>query len=45
MSYSDKEKRKAIIDELLTNKIIRPSFSPYCSPIVLVKKKKGNLRL
>jgi len=45
MSYSDKEKLKVIIDELLINKIIRPSFSPYCSPLVLVKKKTGNLRL
>jgi len=45
MSYSDKEKLKVIIDELLTNKIIRPSFSPYCSPILLDKKKNGNLRL
>lgn len=39
MSYNEKEKLKVIIDELLAKKIIRPSNSPYCSPIVLIKKK------
>jgi len=35
MSHSEKEKLKVIIDKFLSNKIIRPSYSPYCLPIVL----------
>jgi hypothetical protein len=38
MSYSD-------LDDLLKGGIIRPSRSPYSSPIVLVRKKTGDLRL
>jgi len=45
MSYCEKEELKVVINELISNKIIRPSSSPYCPPIVLVKKKTGNLRL
>ncbi|XP_050538636.1 uncharacterized protein LOC126904043 [Daktulosphaira vitifoliae] len=45
MSFSEKEKLKTIINELLAEKIIRPSNSPYCSPIVLIKKKTNDLRL
>jgi len=41
----EKEKLKPIINEMLINKIIRPSSSLYCSPIVLVKKKTGDYRL
>lgn len=33
------------INDLLENNIIRESSSPYCSPIVLVKKKNGDYRL
>lgn len=35
----------AIIDELLELNIIRHSTSPYASPIVLMKKQKGEDRL
>ncbi|CAK9799271.1 Transposon Ty3-I Gag-Pol polyprotein [Anthophora plagiata] len=45
LSYADKEKLQIILDELLARKIIRPSESPYSSPIVLVRKKSGELRL
>jgi len=34
-----------MIDELSQAGIIRPSTSPYCSPVLLVKKKTGDLRL
>lgn len=36
---------KRIIDDLLKTNVIRPSNSPYSSPIVLVKKKSGATRL
>lgn len=45
ISYSDREKLKTIIDDLSKEGIIRPSRSPYSSPIVLVRKKTGDLRL
>lgn len=34
-----------MIGDLLENGIIRPSTSPYASPIVLVRKKTGEYRL
>jgi len=33
-----------MIEEMLKNQIIRPSSSPYNSPIVMVTKKDGSLR-
>lgn len=45
LSYSDKEKLQLILDDLLNRNIIRPSESPYASPIVLVRKKNGETRL
>lgn len=45
LSYFEKNELQKIIDQLLENKIIRPSNSEYSSPIVLVKKKTGELRL
>ncbi len=36
---------KAHINQLLESQVIRESCSPYASPIVLVKKKDGALRL
>ncbi|KER25692.1 hypothetical protein T265_06870 [Opisthorchis viverrini] len=35
----------AMIQEILDDGIIRPSSSPWASPIVLAKKKDGNLRM
>lgn len=45
LSYSDKEKLQLILNDLLNRGIIRPSESPYASPIVLVRKKNGETRL
>lgn len=45
LSYVDKEKLRVILDDLLEQNIIRPSNSPYASPIVLVRKKNGEIRL
>ncbi|KAK9744695.1 hypothetical protein QE152_g7549 [Popillia japonica] len=41
LSYSEKGKLQEILDDLLKRKVIRESYSPYCSPIVLLKKKNG----
>lgn len=42
---SEYEVVKAHINQLLENRVIRESCSPYASPIVLVKKKDGSLRM
>ncbi|MCJ8749885.1 hypothetical protein PDJAM_G00192760 [Pangasius djambal] len=42
---SEYEVVKAHINQLLEAQIIRESCSPYASPIVLVKKKDGSLRM
>ncbi|XP_053285372.1 uncharacterized protein LOC128446371 [Pleuronectes platessa] len=42
---SEYEEVKAHINQLLESQVIRESCSPYASPIVLVRKKDGNLRL
>lgn len=34
-----------IINDLLKQRIMRSSDSPYASPIILVKKKTGELRM
>ena len=36
---------KVILQDMLKNGVIQPSISEYASPIVLVKKKNGSLRL
>lgn len=45
LSYLEKEEVSKVIDDLLSKEIIRPSNSPFASPIVLVKKKTGELRM
>lgn len=45
LSFYEKEKLQIILDDMLKKQIIRPSTSEYSSPIVLVKKKSGDLRL
>ena len=35
---------KEHVDKMLKQGVIRPSFSPWASPVVLVKKKEGTLR-
>ncbi|KAM3873593.1 retrovirus-related Pol polyprotein from transposon 412 [Diretmus argenteus] len=42
---SEYEEVKAHIDQLLKANVIRESNSPYASPIVLVRKKDGSLRM
>ena len=42
---SEYEEVKSHINQLLEAKVIRESCSPYASPIVLVRKKNGSLRL
>jgi len=44
LSYPDKESVSMIIDNLLKNEIVRPS-SKYASPIVLTRKKNGEIRM
>ena len=34
----------AQVQQMLTNGVIRPSNSPWASPVVLVKKKDGSLQ-
>lgn len=45
LSFYEKEKLQIILDDMLAKQIIRPSTSEYSNPIVLVKKKNGDLRL
>lgn len=45
LSYSQREIVMAHVKEMLDNKIISPSSSPYASPIVIVKKKSGEDRI
>lgn len=43
LSYYERELVRKIVDDLLKNDIIEPSTSPYASPILLVKKKNGEM--
>lgn len=45
LAYSDKLKVKDIVQQLIDKGIVRTSTSEYASPIVLVKKKSGDIRL
>nr|CAI5836698.1 unnamed protein product [Callosobruchus analis] len=45
LSISERNKVREIVDDLLANKIIQESHSPYASPILLVKKKTGEMRM
>jgi len=40
LSYFERDTVSKIIEELLHDNIIRPSNSPFSSPIVLVKKNR-----
>lgn len=42
LSFQEKEKLRDILDELLDQRIIRESSSPYASPIVMIQKKNAN---
>ena len=41
---SRREEARKLLDDMLQKDIIRPSTSPWASPIVLVRKKDGSLR-
>lgn len=43
-SFHEKQIIEKQVDEMLRNNIIRPSKSPWSSPVVLVKKKDDSLR-
>lgn len=45
LSEAEKCKLRDLINELLSNGAIRPSHSPYASPVVMVRKKNGKTRL
>ncbi|CAK9829692.1 Retrovirus-related Pol polyprotein from transposon 17.6 [Anthophora retusa] len=45
LAFTDKEKLRTILDDLLREGVIKPSNSPYASPIVLTRKKNGEIRL
>lgn len=45
ISYVERDKLKCLLNELLDQNIIRRSESEYASPIVLIKKKNGELRM
>ncbi|PAA90165.1 hypothetical protein BOX15_Mlig030307g2, partial [Macrostomum lignano] len=40
-----KDKLDALLDEMLAKHIIRPAYSSYNSPMLIVPKKDGNIRL
>nr|GEV60360.1 retrovirus-related Pol polyprotein from transposon 297 family [Tanacetum cinerariifolium] len=42
---SQKDAIESMVQELLDSKVIRPSNSPFSSPIVMVKKKHGTWRM
>ena len=45
LSYVDKQQLQLLLDDLIKKNIIRPSTSAYASPIVLTRKKNGEIRL
>lgn len=45
LSYAGKMATEKIVEDLLQQRIIRPSSSPYASPIVLVSKKTVDTRM
>lgn len=45
LSFSERKKVQDMVDEMMECGIVRESNSPYASPIVLIKKKTGDLRL
>ena len=45
LSFPEKEEVNKVMNSLLAKGIIRPSCSSYASPVVLVRKKTGDLRI
>ena len=44
LSYAERNQVREIVKNLLEKNIIRPSNSPYASPLVLVRKNNGEIR-
>ena len=45
VSLAQQEEIMAQVNELLDKGMVRPSSSPYCSPVLLVQKKDGSYRM
>jgi hypothetical protein len=45
LTLAERQKIREMVSDLLSNKIIQESESPYASPVLLVKKKDGSDRL
>ncbi|MCI56224.1 reverse transcriptase-like protein, partial [Trifolium medium] len=45
MSAAELEKLKEQLEEFLEKRFVRPSVSPWGTPVLLVKKKDGSMRL
>jgi hypothetical protein len=45
LPYHKKNVMEELVQHLLTSNLIQPSFSPYSSPVILVKKKDGTWTL
>lgn len=44
-AYAERLEIRNIVDDLLQRDIIRPSVSPYCARVILVRKRSGKSRL
>ncbi|CAG9138002.1 unnamed protein product [Plutella xylostella] len=45
LSHKEREKVREMVDEMIEADVIRESVSEYASPVILVRKKDGNLRM
>lgn len=45
LSFAEGDKAQTIVQEIINNGIVRESYSPYASPIVLVKTKNDEERM